>query len=260
MKIAWLFIVPVVTFAQIGLKHTGQMANISLYNGLTSWLDIDVDGDGVLEVNTGYSAGPQGGIGLLNVITGQMYVIPASMSDMYALPSNVCLCKCRNQWVGEFVNGSNDGIYVYDINTREIIFQGLTAGGVQRVVCRDYDADGLDDIFVFSPRTGYGDDPTCYTYQVYGVGSSFLASPGQTLDITTIGPDVLLTWQSVPNADGYRVLWSADPDAPCFTQVGYATSSTFQHIGFGDVPKGFYKVIAVTAGGRSGPVAGEGRR
>ena len=246
---------------QIVVKHNGQMADIALSSGRTSWTDIDVDGDGVLGVNTGRVATPLYCWGLLNVITSEQYPL-CPEPDYLNLDSGTTragLSKCRDQFHAEYTALFGNDITVQDVATGEVLFQLESEGGFARLIVRDYDGDGLDDLFAFSP-TASGSTPVCYDYIVLGTGSASLASPGATLDITTNGANALLTWQSVPGADGYRIQWAADPESPCFTQVGYTRESTFTHIGFADVPRGFYKVIAVTAGGHTGGIAGEGSR
>jgi hypothetical protein len=177
---------------------------------------------------------------LLNVITGELYRL-APIPSYINLDSGTTFAgfsKCRDLNHAEFTTFVGEYLTMHDVATGEVLFQSYTDLGLQRIIVRDFDGDGLDDVFAFSPYQG-GTVPACYNYIVLGTGSASLASPGNTLVITNTGSDNQLAWQSVPSADGYRVLWGADPDTPCFTQVGYTTESTFTHIGFADVPKGF---------------------
>lgn len=264
MKSIWiLLLLPLLASSQqLVVKHTGQMADIIPGFGQVPPTEIDVDGDGVLEANVGYITEGSGFHGFLNVITGELYRLSpvASGMDLQWMPPRVGFSKCRDAIHAEYVFAENENLVIMDMASGEVLFQRYTDGGHAKVLVRDYDGDGLDDIFVFSPfRTAFR-EPACYNYIVLGTGSASLASPGNTLVITDNGYDKQLAWQSVPGADGYRVLWGADPDSPCFTQVGYTAENTFTHIGFADVPKGFYKVIAVSVGGHSGRLAGEGRQ
>lgn len=247
---------------QIVVKHTGQVSDVRMRLEATLWIDKDLDGDGVPEVFMGRF---DNGSNFFNPITGEMYsthnVPPGGLNPR---DSSCDVGKARSHSQAEIVTsyGNNESsLRVYDIMTGEVLFESMFEGGIQRILARDYDGDGLDDYFVYFPRSGdSGETPHCYDYSVLGTGVARLASPGQSLEINASGPDRILIWHSVPEADGYRVLWAADPDSPCFTQVGYTTENTFTHIGFADVPRGFYKVIAVSAGGHSGRVVGEGRR
>lgn len=264
MKSIWiLLLLPSVASAQqIVVKHTGQVSDVRMRLEATIWIDKDLDGDGVCEVFMGRF---DNGSNFFNPITGEMYAthnVPSG--GLNPRDSSCDVGQARSHTQAEIVTsyGNNESsLRVYDVMTGEVLFESTIDGGIQRILARDYDGDGLDDYFVYYPRSGdSGETPHCYDYIVLGTGASSLASPGQSLDISTSGPNAVLTWQSVPGADGYRVLWGADPDTPCFTQVGYTTESTFTHIGFADVPKGFYKVIAVSAGGHTGRVAGEGSK
>lgn len=265
MKPAWCILaIPMLASAQIVVKHTGQVADARITIGATTWIDKDLDGDLVPDVFMGRINATAN---FFNPITGQMYIagpVPGGFGGLNPMDASCDVGQARSHSQAEIATsyGSNENYFrVYDVMTGEVLFENTIAGGIQRVLARDYDGDGLEDYFVYYPRSGdSGETPRCYDYIVLGTGSSYIASPGGSLDIQTAGADAVLAWQSVPEASGYRVLWGADPDTPCFTQVGYTTETTFVHPGFADVPKGFYKVIAVSAGGHTGRVAGEGSR
>lgn len=253
-----MLLFPIALSAQLVIKHQGQMADIYVTIGPQPPDIVDVDGDGVDEVNMGHVSG---GSGFLNVITGESYFLPAFPVywDQSQGSDAVAVGKARSNQQAEFATfheHSWDNLEIFDIATGEIIFTWQNEGGIQRVLKRDYDGDGLDDYFVFYPLA-VGPNPACYDYIIIGSGSAYIPSVGPTLDIQAIGPDMHLQWESVAAADGYRVLWGADPDSPCFTQVGYTQSTSFLHTGFGDVPRGFYKVIAVTANGVPRGTVGE---
>ncbi len=243
-----LLLIPTLLWAQLVIKHHGQISDALFdYYSRSPWTDnLDVDGDGVNEVFMG-PYNDSAGVGFLNVITGEAYLVfdyPANgwQEDWHSC--RVAVGKSRDQLHAEvFIDDR-----VYDIATGELLYSVQEFDEIHKIVSRDYDGDGLDDFFVFN-RLGDGSILYCYEFLVIGSGSAYIPSVGPTLDIQAIGPDMHLQWESVAAADGYRILWGADPDSPCFTQVGYTQSTSFLHTGFGDVPKGFYKVIAVSAEG-----------
>ncbi len=262
LRLLLTMILPLAASAQLVIKHQGQFSDILVRNQDDTWTEIDVDGDGVRELYTGRISLAPGGTGFVNVITGEMYVVPIIGTTNADPWDSVCDAgKTRSNDQAELAaaygfNFAN--LLIIDIITGEELFSWSAEGGIQRVVCRDYDGDGLDDFFVFANGSG-SSVPDCYDYIVVGSGAAYLPSPGPTLAIEYTGPDVLLSWASVPEADGYRVLWGAETDSPCFTQVGYTSGTSFLHTGFGDVPKGFYKVLAVSETGVPRGTAGEGR-
>lgn len=255
-------LLPLLCHGQIVVKHTGQVSDVRMRIGATLWVDKDLDGDGVREV---FMDRFENGSNFFNPITGEMYathnVPPGGLNPR---DSSCDVGQARSHSQAEIVTsyGNNESnLRVYDVMTGEVLFESTFDGGIQRILARDFDGDGLDDYFVYYPRSGDSGEPLhCYEYQVLGTGSSHLASPGNTLGIVIQGPDVHLAWQGVPEATGYRILWSASTRTPCFTQVGYTADTSFLHPGFADVPGGFYKVIAVSSGGHAGRVAGEGSR
>ncbi|MCB1047640.1 MAG: hypothetical protein KDC10_10605 [Calditrichaeota bacterium] len=263
ISICLLLLMSLVASAQqIVVKHTGQVADVRMRIGATTWIDKDLDGDGVREV---FMDRWENGANFFNPITGEMYstgVVPHGGLNPKDASCDVGQSRSHAQAdIATSYGVEESSLRVYDVMTGEVLYETTIAGGIQRILARDFDGDGLDDYFVYYPRSGdSGETPHCYDYIVLGTGAASLESPGATLDIATVGANALLTWQSVSGADGYRVLWAAVPESPCFTQVGYTQESTFTHVGFADVPRGFYKVIAVTAGGHTGGIAGEGSR
>ena len=110
-----------------------------------------------------------------------------------------------------------------------------SSSSVSGFMVYDYDSDGLDDLII---RTGTN------TYEVYGIANGNPVSPPQDLNIQVSGDDYMITWDSVPTATAYRVLWSSLLDGVSFTRIGYTTGTTFTHHNRASEPMGFYRVMS----------------
>ncbi len=248
---------------QLVVKYESTVGPVSLKYGYSGpWVDIDVDGDGVLEV---FSYRNNNEPALFNPITGEYHYVTAGFLtpfDPKYTHSTFVAGKARsnNQAEFAFTSGQWTDLEIRDIATDEVLFSWDDDGaGIQRIIVRDFDGDGLDDYFVYYPYTGNVPDQY-HDYFVVGVQTGITAGSPSPLEIVSVGNDLHLSWNSSPTADGYRILWAADVDRHYYTQVGFVRNGTsFTHVGFADVePKGFYKVIAVTAGGQTAGVGGSG--
>ena len=259
-----LLLATVLNAQQLVVKYQGTVGPVSLSVGYVEpWHNIDVDGDGVLEslnLNGGQPA-------FFNPITGEYHLVTQQYGtvDPIHIYSTTVAGKSRSENQAELamtVGIAWHDLEVRDIATDELLFSWDDEGqGIQRILVRDFDGDGLDDYFVYYPNTGNSMNQY-HDYFIVGVQTGITAGSPSPLEIVSIGTDLHLSWNSSPTADGYRILWAADVDRHFYTQVGFVRNgTTFTHVGFADVePKGFYKVIAVTAGGQSGGVVGSGSR
>lgn len=77
----------------------------------------------------------------------------------------------------------------------------------------------------------------------------------RSLQVTRDFADVVLTWQAVAGATGYRIFVSDEPDLPKddWTHVGDVTGTTYRDVaGALDPQHSFYSVVPLTASGEGG--------
>ena len=149
------------------------------------------------------------------------------------------VARIRRDGIAEFVEYFSSqywdpeliGVSIYDIWTG---VQLLACPSCTGVVIADYDQDGMDDVIVSNGPN----------LQVYGIATGNPVSPPQDLNIQITGDDYVITWNSVPSATAYRVLWSSSIDGISFTRIGYTTGTTFTHRSRASEPMGFYRVMS----------------
>jgi hypothetical protein len=194
--------------------------------------EIDVDNDGLKEIFTlsGY----------LNTTTLEIYtnvfaaaIYPQETRNGPAL----VVAVMRQQGLGEYTGYTPNtgwgvpGLRIHDIASSNLLFFCPDCMGN---VVFDYDNDGLDDIL-----TGVGNE-----MRVYGIANGNPVAPPQDLDIQLSGDDYIITWNSVPSATAYRILWSSSLDGVSFTRIGYTTDTSFTHRSRASEPMGFYRVMS----------------
>ena len=203
--------------------------------------DIDVNDDGIKETPVQSVSGDF----YLDVTTFHMYT-PFSDNNApgsYTYPQQndhdnyppVYITMLRREGIAEWVYRSRitDSIVIRDVQTEETILE-LGPGSL---IISDYDQDSLEDVILISE----GINPVV---RIYGVTNGNPVSPPQDLDIQIFGTDYIISWDQVPSATAYRVLWSSSIDGVSFTRIGYTTNTTFTHRNQADQPKGFYRVMS----------------
>lgn len=194
--------------------------------------EIDVDNDGLNEI---FCAA-----GYLNTTTLELY------DNSFALPMYpqftgngpvLVVSVMRHVGLGEYTGYTPNsgwgvpGLRVHDIASSDLLL--FCPDCVGNVVF-DYDNDGLDDIL-----TVVGNE-----VRIYGIANGNPISPPQDLDIQTSGDDCVITWNSVPSATAYRILWSSSIDGTWFTRIGYTSETSFTHRSRASEPMGFYRVMS----------------
>lgn len=86
---------------------------------------------------------------------------------------------------------------------------------------------------------------------------SMMLGPIRTLSASVEGPDVVLSWDSIPAADGgYRVYASDDPSLPqgSWTRLGDSSGTEYVDAGEAERPRmRFYNVVGLDENGGEGP-------
>ncbi|MCB1047641.1 MAG: hypothetical protein KDC10_10610 [Calditrichaeota bacterium] len=203
--------------------------------------DIDVDCDGVAELfMSGSASGSPTGAGLffLNPITHQSYNVEDNQGwyDIYPQKrgtNSFYVTMMRMNGLAEWVRVNGTSIIVKDIASNTYLMPSLYS---DLVYIDDYDSDGLDDLILRNLDSG--------EFEVYGIANGNPVSPPQNLDIQVSGDDYMISWDSLPTATAYRVLWSSSIDGVSFTRIGYTTGTTFTHHNRASEPMGFYRVMS----------------
>lgn len=196
--------------------------------------DIDVDNDGNMEV-FGY-------LGYFSPSTLQRYPIPfAAGGYPQGLEShpNPIIGRMRQQGLAEYISASDingwgpRGLRIHDVLTSDLLLTCVECTGN---IVYDYDNDGLDDVLTVVSSEN--------AVRVYGAANGRAVSPPQNLAIRSAGTDYEISWNSVPGATAYRILWSSSIDGISFTRIGYTTDTSFVHRNRASEPMGFYRVMS----------------
>ena len=233
--------------AQIVEKYSGVHETLSSWDQCTYYhphnLDIDNDGfeDFLLQ-------SPNQPPAFFNVVTGEVYSMGYPMNMDIDEPTpymSFGRILSENSMQAVFCNwGFPQETYVMDVMSEEVV---LTWNERVNCVIMDFDNDGLGDIIRIDDNT----------FTVYGVpypGVVFPDTP-DPVSIQVSSGDILLSWEEVGTAVGYKILYASEFDSSSFLQVGFNRTNSFRHIGFADVPRGFYKIISVAMDGSQNVIA-----
>lgn len=226
--------------AQIGwaqdivLKSTFQGDCSSYARSYAFYPKIDLNDDGISEIPAGSPVQPYSFY--LNTSTFQKFYPPINATFTYPQSDNgPWVAMMRRPGLAEWVilNNHISTWAIHDMETNDLLCP-VAWGSCLYVF--DYDQDGLDDV-ISIPYSG--------EVSVYGIATGNPPiSPPQDLNIQKSGENYIITWNSVPSATAYRVLWSSSIDGTSFTRIGYTTATNFVHHNRAAEPMGFYRVMS----------------
>lgn len=222
----------------IVLKSTFQGDCSSYARSYAFYPKIDFNEDGITEIPAGSPWQPYSFY--LNTSTFQRFYPPTNATFTYPQSDNgPWVAMMRRPGLAEWVilNNHIGSWAIHDMASNDLLCS-VAWGSCLYVF--DYDQDGLDDVITI-PYSG--------EVSVYGIATGNPPiSPPQDLNIQKSGDDYVITWNSVPTATAYRVLWSSSIDGTSFTRIGYTTDTSFTHRSRASEPMGFYRVMSADNG------------
>ncbi len=244
------------SFAGSGLcqyveKGSGTLGTLVLVSVPKLPPSIDLNGDGVdeeyisvAEVGSSFTASLY-----LDKVSGYTYTINGIGQQNGEMVDYSCLLKSRSSQQFEIAtNFYSANFAIVDGSSYEVLFETPYPNAARSCVV-DWDGDGLDDLFLIHPGIT-NSDPRCYNYTVYGLDTGATRPPAVgDLQATSDGELIYLTWEAVPEATSYKVMWASEYDSPCYAPIGTTSATSFSHGQINPDTMGFYKVYAIRSGG-----------